>query len=250
MKRHEASFRLVPPELGASHATTKGARPRYQPNRGWDPEVSDSGWRRTSANLTQHRRRRPRLGRLTIRTFATVFLFAACSGTPSADVLHGQTTSTSEPTASLSLTTLSSAAHSSTLPPASSVCSLASTAQITRLLQAGDVAVEPSSTGCRWFAADANVNVSLAVNFYDTSAEASATFQSEQLFDPNQHPYTLGDRAYTSALPPRHAVAKVLVGKAIVTVVVNGPTPQANAIAAAQAIIEPASVRVRQGWRP
>jgi hypothetical protein len=150
----------------------------------------------------------------------------------------GPSTTTSEPPA----------APSSTSPPASSVCSLASTAQVIRLLQSGNVSLEPTSTGCRWFAPDASVNVSLAVNFYDTSADASTTFQSEQLFDSGQHPFTFGDRAYTSGLPPRHGVAKVLVGNAIVTAVVNGPTPMANAIAAARAVVEPASTRVRQGW--
>jgi hypothetical protein len=95
------------------------------------------------------------------------------------------------------------------------------------------------------------VNASLAVNFYDTAQDAGTTFQSEQLFDSGQHPYAFGDRAYTSVLAglPRHATAKVLVGAAIVTAVVNGPSPQANAIAAARAIVEPASARVRQGWR-
>jgi hypothetical protein len=177
--------------------------------------------------------------------FITVVL-VGCSNTPSAGPTIPPTTATTPSSVSPSST-----APPTTVPPASSVCSLTSTAQVSRLLQSG-VTAHTTPSGCHWFAPDATINASLAVNIYSTAAAASTTFQSEQTFDPGQHPFAFGDRAYTSALPalPGHAVATVLVGTAIVTAVVNGPTPQANAIAAAQAIVEPASNRVRQGWRP
>jgi hypothetical protein len=202
-------------------------------------------------NLAHRCRPDQRLVRRVVTNFVTAVVLLGCSGAPSAEVSNSRPTSTSAPIDSLSSTSPSLTSPPTTSPPASSVCSLVSTPQVTRLLQAGDVTVEPTSTGCRWFAADANVNASLAVNFYDTAREASTTFQSEQTFDSGQHPYAFGDRAYTSVLAgvPRHATAKVLIGAAIVTAVVNGPTPPASAVAAAQAIVEPASARVRQGWR-
>jgi hypothetical protein len=118
------------------------------------------------------------------------------------------------------------------------------------LLQAGSLTVVPTLSACEWFAADANVNATLAINFYASPAEAGSTFKSDQLFDPGQKPWAFGDRAYTSAIAglPRHGVARVVVGRAIVTAIVTGPNPQVDAVAVAVAIATPATTRVRQGW--
>ena len=90
--------------------------------------------------------------------------------------------------------------------------------------------VVATQAACEWFAANANVNATLAVNFYASPAEAGSTFKSDQLFDAGQKPWAFGDRAYTSAIAglPRHGVARVVVGRAMVTVTVNAATPQVD----------------------
>jgi hypothetical protein len=124
--------------------------------------------------------------------------------------------------------------------------------EISRLLQSGAVTQEEDSSGCQWFAADANVNATLAVGFYPTPADANTTFQSEQLFDPGAHPFNFADRAFISFIPtlPKHAVGKVLVGTAIVTAVVNGPPQPIGVNAVAMNIVEAAATKVSHGWRP
>ena len=64
-----------------------------------------------------------------------------------------------------------------------------------------------TQAACEWFAANANVNVTLAVNFYASPAEAGSTFKSDQLFDAGQKPWAFGDRANIRRLPAFPATA-------------------------------------------
>jgi hypothetical protein len=147
---------------------------------------------------------------------------------------------------------LLTSAPPTTIAAASSVCSFLTTPQVAALLSVGAVTDQTTPAGCQWYASDATVNASLAVNFYPTPAMARSAFLSEQQFDPGQQPFALGDRAYTSAVAglPRHGTAKVLVASAIVTAVANVPVPRVDAVAAAKAIVKVGDDRVRQGWRP
>ncbi len=133
---------------------------------------------------------------------------------------------------------------------ASSACDLVSTEQIVELLGPGGVRYEKYRSECLWFTPDANRHASLAVHVYATPAEASASFKSQELFTPGQHPFDFGDGAYSSFLTG-HSAAVALVGPAVVIAVFNGmDRPNDDAVAAAQKVVEAAGARVRQGWRP
>lgn len=65
----------------------------------------------------------------------------------------------------------------------------------------------PTLSACEWFAAQANVNVTLSVKFYANPADATSTFKGDQVIDPGQKPLAFGDRAYTSAIAASPAPA-------------------------------------------
>jgi hypothetical protein len=136
-----------------------------------------------------------------------------------------------------------------------SPCDLVPTDQVSRLLQAAVATIDKSGGACRWFAADTNRNAQLGVSIYPTPAAATTTFQSEQLFNARAQPYAFGDRGYTASTPAQagfqsQGAAKVLIGAAIVTAVVNDLPGPEDDVAAAKTIVEKAGARVRQGWHP